>query len=104
MSDGSGQAYRLACLEQRDGNHRATYSAELPGLAAWVRVTPCGPPGAGTCITCRPAGRSNSLSRRLEQGGSLTVPSLDRAPWDDDLRVAGAGVESIGQVSERVGV
>lgn len=47
MSGDSEQAYRLACLEQRGGNHWATYSAELPGLAAWVSCNPLRPSRRG---------------------------------------------------------
>jgi len=44
------QPYILACLELRGGNRLGSYSAELPGLAAWV--------------SCRPLGAS-------QQGGDL---------------------------------
>jgi hypothetical protein len=43
MSNDSGQAYRVACLERRGGNHWATYSAVLSGLAAWVSCNPLRP-------------------------------------------------------------
>jgi phosphoserine phosphatase RsbU/P len=41
------EVYRLACLELRGGNHLATYSAELPGLAAWVSCRPLRPSPRG---------------------------------------------------------
>jgi serine phosphatase RsbU (regulator of sigma subunit) len=41
------QAYRLACLELRGGNHRAEYPAELPGLAGWVWCRPLRPAASG---------------------------------------------------------
>ena len=39
--------HRLACLELRGGNHLATYSAELPGLAGWVSCHPLRPSPRG---------------------------------------------------------
>jgi len=36
----SDEVYRLACLELRGGNHLATYSAEMPGLAGWISCLP----------------------------------------------------------------
>ena len=36
------QPYRLACLELHGGNQAGAYSAELPGLAAWVSCRPLG--------------------------------------------------------------
>jgi sigma-B regulation protein RsbU (phosphoserine phosphatase) len=47
MTADAGQAYRLACLELRGGNHFATYSAALPGLAAWVSCDPLRPSQRG---------------------------------------------------------
>src|SRR5436190_14085508 len=38
---------RFSCLELRGGNHRATYSAELPGLEAWVSCRPLQPSAKG---------------------------------------------------------
>jgi sigma-B regulation protein RsbU (phosphoserine phosphatase) len=38
---------RLACLELRGGNERVAYSAELPGLAAWVCCRPMTPATRG---------------------------------------------------------
>ena len=38
---------RLSCLELRGGNHHATYSAELPGLDAWVSCRPLRPAANG---------------------------------------------------------
>jgi sigma-B regulation protein RsbU (phosphoserine phosphatase) len=38
---------RLACLEIRGGNERATYSVELPGLIAWVSCRPIAPSTRG---------------------------------------------------------
>lgn len=40
LTEEAGATYRLACLELRGGNHLAAYSAELPGLAAWVSCHP----------------------------------------------------------------
>jgi len=39
----SEQVQRLACLELRGGNHQAVYTAELPGLEAWVSCRPLRP-------------------------------------------------------------
>jgi phosphoserine phosphatase RsbU/P len=39
--------HRLACLEVRGGNHRAVYSAELPGLTGWVSCHPLQPSRSG---------------------------------------------------------
>src|SRR6266849_6743945 len=41
------KVHRLACLELRGGNHLATYSAELPGLAGWVSCHPLRPSPRG---------------------------------------------------------
>src|SRR5882672_10164818 len=38
--EGADGVYRLACMELRGGNHLASYSAELPGLAGWVSCHP----------------------------------------------------------------
>ena len=43
----AGEAYRLACLELRGGNHLAAYAAELPGLAGWVSCRPLRPSPRG---------------------------------------------------------
>jgi sigma-B regulation protein RsbU (phosphoserine phosphatase) len=50
MSQALIQPHRLACMELRGGNDLATYSAELPGLEAWV-----------SCIPLRPAQRGGDL-------------------------------------------
>ncbi|HEY2016663.1 MAG TPA: PP2C family protein-serine/threonine phosphatase [Bryobacteraceae bacterium] len=47
MSEYAGEVYRLACLELRGGNQCAVYSADLPGLAAWVSCRPLGTARAG---------------------------------------------------------
>lgn len=39
--------YSLACMELRGGNEAGAYSAELPGLAAWVSCRPLGASGGG---------------------------------------------------------
>jgi sigma-B regulation protein RsbU (phosphoserine phosphatase) len=41
------QPYRLACLELHGGNQAGAYSAELPGLAAWVSCRPLVPAQRG---------------------------------------------------------
>jgi serine phosphatase RsbU (regulator of sigma subunit) len=38
---------RLSCLELRGGNHHATYSAEMPGLAGWISCRPLQPSARG---------------------------------------------------------
>ena len=38
---------RLACLEIRGGNERASYSIELPGMSAWVSCRPLTPATRG---------------------------------------------------------
>lgn len=38
---------RLACLEIRGGNERASYSLDLPGMAAWVSCRPLTPATRG---------------------------------------------------------
>jgi sigma-B regulation protein RsbU (phosphoserine phosphatase) len=40
-------ALRMACLEIRGGNERATYSIDLPGMAAWVSCRPLTPATRG---------------------------------------------------------
>src|SRR5882672_6411196 len=45
--EGADGVYRLACMELRGGNHLATYSAELPGLAGWVSCHPLRPSRQG---------------------------------------------------------
>jgi sigma-B regulation protein RsbU (phosphoserine phosphatase) len=47
MTEDAGPVYRFACLELRGGNHLATYSAELPGLAGWVSCNPLHPSPRG---------------------------------------------------------
>jgi serine phosphatase RsbU (regulator of sigma subunit) len=47
MLDEAGEVQRLVCLELRGGNHLAAYSAELPGLAAWVSCRPLSPSPRG---------------------------------------------------------
>jgi serine phosphatase RsbU (regulator of sigma subunit) len=47
MNQGPAQVHRLACLELRGGNDLATYSAELPGLDAWVWCKPLRPSQRG---------------------------------------------------------
>jgi phosphoserine phosphatase RsbU/P len=42
-----GNTRRLACLEMKGGNERATYSIELPGLVAWVSCRPIAPATRG---------------------------------------------------------
>jgi phosphoserine phosphatase RsbU/P len=43
----AGDVYQLACLELRGGNRSAVYSAELPGLTAWVSCRPLHPATQG---------------------------------------------------------
>jgi len=45
--EGTDEVRRLACGELRGGNHSAAYSAELPGLAAWVSCHPLRPSPRG---------------------------------------------------------
>ena len=47
MTEEADEVQRLACLELRGGNHLAAYSAELPGLAAWVSCRPLQPSPRG---------------------------------------------------------
>jgi sigma-B regulation protein RsbU (phosphoserine phosphatase) len=47
LTEENHEVYRLACLELRGGNHLATYSAELPGLAGWVSCHPLRPSPRG---------------------------------------------------------
>src|SRR6266446_7953472 len=47
MIENGDEVHRLACLELRGGNHLATYSAELPGLAGWVSCHPLRPSPRG---------------------------------------------------------
>jgi len=69
------QPYILACLELRCGNRLGSYSAELPGLAAWV--------------SCRPLGAS-------QQGGDLYY--LSACSQGVIARVALADVAGHGEV------
>jgi sigma-B regulation protein RsbU (phosphoserine phosphatase) len=41
------ETQRLACLEIRGGNERASYSIDLPGIAAWVSCRPLTPATRG---------------------------------------------------------
>src|SRR5580700_7564170 len=63
MTGNSGQAYRLACLELRGGNHLATYAAELPGLAAWVSCNPLLPAQRGGDLYFLSACSGGSIAR-----------------------------------------
>jgi phosphoserine phosphatase RsbU/P len=47
MAEEIQQTYRLACMELRGGNERASYSAELPGLLGWVSCHPLRPASRG---------------------------------------------------------
>jgi phosphoserine phosphatase RsbU/P len=47
VTEGASQVYRLVCSELRGGNDLARYSAELPGLAAWVWCKPLHPSTRG---------------------------------------------------------
>jgi hypothetical protein len=47
MTGNAGLVHRLACLSLRRGNHRAGYSAALPGLAAGVSCNPLRPSQRG---------------------------------------------------------
>lgn len=47
MTETDDQAYRIPCLELRGGNERATFSAELPGLACWISCNPLRPSRRG---------------------------------------------------------
>ena len=42
-----GSTERLACLEIRGGNERASYSIDLPGMTAWVSCRPLTPATRG---------------------------------------------------------
>jgi sigma-B regulation protein RsbU (phosphoserine phosphatase) len=46
-SEFRGDVYRMACLEIRGGNQTAVYSAELPGLNAWICCRPLQPAVSG---------------------------------------------------------
>jgi serine phosphatase RsbU (regulator of sigma subunit) len=61
--DDAGQVHRLACLELRGGNHLATYSAELPGLAAWVSCNPLRPSQRGGDLYYLSACSHGSIAR-----------------------------------------
>src|SRR5437016_2774772 len=39
--------HRMACLEIRGGNHKESYSVELPGLSAWISCRPLSPATEG---------------------------------------------------------
>jgi serine phosphatase RsbU (regulator of sigma subunit) len=43
----ANEVLKIACQEVRGGNHLATYSAELPGLAGWVSCHPLQPSPRG---------------------------------------------------------
>jgi phosphoserine phosphatase RsbU/P len=47
LTEEADQVHKLACMELRGGNHLAAYSAELPGLAAWVSCHPLRPSPRG---------------------------------------------------------
>lgn len=47
LTEGAPEFHRLACMELRGGNHLATYSAELPGMAGWVSCNPLQPSPRG---------------------------------------------------------
>ena len=63
MTANAGQVYRLACLELRGGNHLATYTAELPGLAAWVSCNPLLPAQRGGDLYYLSACSHGSIAR-----------------------------------------
>lgn len=46
MAETTGDRH-LACLEIRGGNRRESYSAELPGLSAWISCRPLPPASQG---------------------------------------------------------
>jgi hypothetical protein len=63
MTGNAGQVHRLACLELRGGNHLATYSAALPGLAAWVSCNPLRPSQRGGDLYYLSACSHGSIAR-----------------------------------------
>jgi serine phosphatase RsbU (regulator of sigma subunit) len=63
MTASPDQVHRLACLELRGGNHLATYSAALPGLAAWVSCKPLRPSERGGDLYYLSACSHGSIAR-----------------------------------------
>jgi sigma-B regulation protein RsbU (phosphoserine phosphatase) len=63
ISDYSGDAYRLACLESRGGNRSAEYRAELPGLDVWVSCRPLQPAISGGDLYYLSVCSQGSISR-----------------------------------------
>ncbi len=63
MSQSASEIYRLACLELRGGNDLATYSAELPGLSAWVSCQPLRPSQRGGDLYYLSACSQGSIAR-----------------------------------------
>jgi len=63
MTGNAGRVDRLACLKLRSGNHRATYSAALPGLAAWVSCNALRPSERGGDLYYLSAGSHGSMAR-----------------------------------------
>lgn len=60
---GEDEVHHLACLEVRGGNHLAAYSAELPGLTAWVSCRPLRPSPRGGDLYYMSACSSGVMAR-----------------------------------------
>jgi len=61
--EGTGEVYRLACLELRGGNRAAVYQAELPGLDAWIACCPLLPATRGGDLYYLSVCSQGSISR-----------------------------------------
>ncbi len=59
----AGEAYRLACLELRGGNHLASYAVELAGLAGWVSCRPLRPSPRGGDLYYLSVCRNGAVAR-----------------------------------------
>jgi len=81
-------AERFACLELRGGNHHAVYSAELPGLEAWVSCRPLQPAAKGGDLYYLSVCSTGSISRVAiaDVAGHGEIVSAASARLRDALR------------------
>ena len=63
LTESVDEVQRLACMEIRGGNHSAVYSADLPGLSAWVCCRPLQPATRGGDLYYLSVCSQGSISR-----------------------------------------
>ncbi len=88
MPQETDRPYRLACLELRGGNQAGAYSAELPGLAAWVSCRPLGASQRGGDLYYLSACSQGVIARvaLLDVAGHGDIVSAAAARLRDALR------------------